>query len=193
MDLLHREKMISPVALAGADPGDLGRLIRSSGYFNQKTKKLKIIAHYFLKRKFHNRNTPGRDELLSLWGIGPETADSILLYAFGKPFFVVDAYTKRLLTRLRHISGKESYDDIQKIFKPRRKLLNTTIRNNNWGSTELNTTIRNNNWGSTELNTVPLVQYYNEYHALIVEHAKQHCKKQPSCPGCPVKKYCSRE
>lgn len=155
--------MLSPHALAGSDPGDIARLIRSSGYYNQKTKKLINTSLYFLKEKFLETSlSPGRTGLLSVWGIGPETADSILLYAFGEPFFVVDAYTKRLLTRLGCISGNESYDEVQKYFTARKKIPEA----------------------------LPLVHYYNEYHALIVEHAKQHCRKNPICPGCPVKRIC---
>jgi endonuclease III related protein len=163
IEQLHREQMISPASLASADLQDLTCLIHSSGYYNQKAKKLRIISRYFLEEKrTDNKYIPGRNELLSLWGIGPETADSILLYAFGEPFFVVDAYTKRLLTRLGHISGKESYDDIQKL---------CTRKDN-------------------ESDSLHQIHYFNEYHALIVEHAKQHCQKKPVCSGCPVKKYC---
>jgi endonuclease-3 related protein len=166
IEQLNLKNMLTPPALAGADPEDIATLIRSSGYYNQKTKKLKILAQYFFKEKFLEKGMhPGRSELLSLWGIGPETADSILLYAFGEPYFVVDAYTKRLLSRLGCISGNESYDEIQDYFTA----------------------------GKRTPKCMSTVHYYNEYHALIVEHAKQHCRKKPACPGCPVWKFCGHD
>lgn len=88
--------------------------IRPAGYFNQKAKKLRIFAEFFLSLE---GRTPSRDELLSLWGIGPETADSILLYAYGVTTFVVDAYTRRLLVSLGLISGDESYDEVKFLFE----------------------------------------------------------------------------
>lgn len=163
IEQLKVKNMLCLRVLAGADQKKLAQLIRSSGYYNQKAKKLKIIAQYFVKEKLIQKQLhPERTELLSLWGIGPETADSILLYAFGEPYFVVDAYTKRLLTRLRCISGIESYDEVQNYFIA----------------------------GKKSPKGMSLVDFYNEYHALIVEHAKQHCRKNPACPGCPVRKFC---
>jgi endonuclease-3 related protein len=98
-----------------------------------------------------------RKELLSINGVGPETADSILLYALNRPVFVVDAYTRRLFTRLGFTLPDE-YDDITRLFTralPRDAAL------------------------------------YNEYHALIVTHSKERCKKlKPECEGCPLSKEC---
>ncbi len=84
-------------------------LIRSAGYYNQKAERLKIIAKFFLENK-----NPTREQLLALKGVGPETADSILLYALNKPFFVIDAYTKRIFERLGY--KKENYDEWQELF-----------------------------------------------------------------------------
>jgi len=91
------------------------KAIRPAGYFNQKYKKLVAFTKFFLSLK---KRTPTREELLDIWGIGPETADSILLYAYKKPIFVVDAYTRKLLIEKKIISEKEkaSYEDIQKLF-----------------------------------------------------------------------------
>lgn len=83
-------------------------IIRPAGYFRQKARKLKILAAH--------QGPWTRDALLGLWGIGPETADSILLYALDVPTFVVDTYTRRLLQRKGIICGKESYNDIQELF-----------------------------------------------------------------------------
>lgn len=136
----------------------LARHIRSSGYFNQKAKKLKIAAKVFSHPgALELRSAPSRDQLLALWGIGRETADSILLYAFGRPVFVVDAYTRRIFTRLGALDGDESYDEIQGKFH-RRLPANAEL--------------------------------FNELHALIVEHAKQHCRSKPVCPGCPLARSC---
>ncbi len=97
--------------------GRLARLIRSSGYFNQKARKLRVVAALFSRpRALTAARSPSREALLSEWGIGAETADSILLYAFHKPVFVVDAYTRRVLSRIGLIKGSESYEDIQALF-----------------------------------------------------------------------------
>ncbi len=133
----------------------LAGLVRSSGYFNQKAKKLSAIALLFSRpRALAPDGAPARETLLRQWGIGPETADSILLYAFHSPVFVVDAYTRRVLLRIGLIGGGESYAGIQSIFH-----------------------------ASME----PDAALYNEYHALIVAHAKHFCRARPECAACPVK------
>ena len=145
-----------PVDVRSCPQGRLARLIRSSGYYNQKARKLKEAASLFRAAGSLSPGTaPSREELLSCWGVGPETADSILLYAFRVPTFVVDAYTRRLLARMGIIEapGRNSYDDIQRIFHEA---------------------------------LPPTHQVFNEYHALIVEHAKRHCRAKPLCEGCPV-------
>jgi endonuclease-3 related protein len=96
-----------------------------------------------------------RHELLGIKGIGPETADSIILYAANKPIFVVDAYTKRIFSRHGFFPEDWAYADIQSLF----------------------------------MNHLPRDVYiYNEYHALVVRLAKEHCKKQPLCRRCPLEK-----
>jgi len=86
--------------------GKLRELIKPAGYFNQKAKKLQIFAKFL-------HNTPTRELLLNLWGIGPETADSMLLYAYKQPFFVVDTYTKRLFPEFKDLD----YEEIRKKFE----------------------------------------------------------------------------
>ena len=109
----------------------LAALIRPAGYFNQKAKKLKIFSHWLVKsgglRSLKSLPTSQlRTKLLSLWGIGPETADSILLYAFERPVFVVDAYTRRLCSAAGIDAG--DYGSCQRYFESRlprsRKLFN---------------------------------------------------------------------
>lgn len=91
---------------------ELGQLIKSSGYFKQKTKKLKNIVKFLDSKKEINRKN-----LLEVWGIGKETADSILLYAHDKPTFVIDSYTKRIFSRIGIINDENiEYDELQKIF-----------------------------------------------------------------------------
>jgi endonuclease-3 related protein len=132
----------------------LAALVKPSGYFNQKARKLKALLPVVIGRGVLSaKKAPSRKDLLSVWGIGEETADSILLYAFKQPVFVVDAYTRRLLLRLGLIGGREKYGGIQALFHA----------------------------------AIPADhEIYNEYHALIVEHAKRHCRARPACPGCPL-------
>lgn len=120
--------------------------IRPAGYFNQKSERLKIISDWFADL---GKRIPTRDELLSIKGVGPETTDSILLYAFGVPSFVVDAYTKRIFGHLGLIDDGWSYDKIK---------------------------------GEFESNLPKDMIVYQEYHALIVEHAKRYYSKKPYCP-----------
>ena len=127
--------------------------IRPAGYFNQKAKKLLAFSKFFSEL---DGRVPSRDELLSIWGIGNETADSMLLYAFKTPVFVVDAYTKRIFSRIGLIKS-EKYEEIKMFFQK---------------------------------NLPKNTKLYQEYHALIVEHAKKICKKEPECEGCPLLNMC---
>ena len=100
------------------DPGriirsDIREAIRPAGYYNQKERKLKEFSRFFIKLE----GIPSREELLGIWGIGKETADSILLYAFNVPSFVVDAYTRRIFSGLKLVSDDAGYDDIRLFFE----------------------------------------------------------------------------
>lgn len=159
---LNKENFLSIEKIRRVRKDKLAKLIRPSGYFNQKSERLKMIADFFYNNpidKFKKLKTnKARKTLLSLKGIGPETADSILLYAFNKPVFVIDAYTKRIFSRAGLCKEGCSYEDLQEMFHkalPKRQKL------------------------------------FNEYHALIVEHAKQHCTKKPLCKGCPLSNLCA--
>lgn len=103
---LKDNQMLSRKAIAEVDTKKLAQLIRSSGYYNQKAKKLKEFA------KYDGEIT--REKILEIWGIGEETADSILLYAYNKPHFVIDAYTKRIFRRLGY--REKTYHELQKLF-----------------------------------------------------------------------------
>jgi len=159
---LKQRDLLKPEKLSTIKEDDLAQLIRSSGFYNLKSKRLKNFLEWLKKYnydidKIKNKSvTSLRKELLSIKGIGKETADSILLYAFEMPVFVIDAYTKRMFSRLGLISGKE-YDEFQDFF---------------------------------EKNLRRDVQLYNEYHALIVKHSKVYCKKVPKCSDCFLKEKC---
>ncbi len=120
---LKREGLMSPDAIAHTSQEHIAALIRPTIYYNEKAKKLKAFVEFLQTRYggdlaalFALPTARLRDELLAVHGIGEETGDSIILYAAGKPSFVVDAYTRRILTRLELIAGDEPYRRIQKLF-----------------------------------------------------------------------------
>ena len=121
---LRRERLLTPRAMESVSRVRLARLIRSCGYFRQKAKKLKCFVHFLraeyggsLARMFRTPTAALREALLSVNGIGPETADSILLYAGEHPVFVVDAYTRRLLERHELATPGQSYEEIRGLFE----------------------------------------------------------------------------
>lgn len=166
---LKTKNMLDIKKISKIDIKHLQNIIKPSGFFNQKAERLKNLATY-LHNNYHsnldyffNRNPKDiREELLSLNGIGHETADSIILYAGSLPIFVVDAYTKRICKRIP-LKTNISYDEIQHYFEEELK---------------------------KKYSDRGLTQIYNELHALIVTLAKKHCKKKPECQGCPLKEHC---
>ena len=153
---MQKKKAVNPKAILVFKDDELTDLIRPAGYFNQKCKKLKIFSAFYITLE---GRTPTRDQLLSVWGIGPETADSILLYAYKVPVFVVDAYTKRVFSELRLIKKDADYEDIRMFFE---KALPHDIK------------------------------IYQEFHALIVEHAKRYYSKKPYGQGCNLRKFINK-
>ena len=120
---LKEKNLLDPLKLYKVGDRLLANTIKSSGFFNIKAKRIKTFMRFLfenyqgsLKKMFSESLTPLREKLLKINGIGPETADSILLYAGGKPIFVVDAYTKRILARHNLISKTASYSEIQELF-----------------------------------------------------------------------------
>ena len=114
---------LNATTLAEMSAQRLADLIRPAGYFNIKAKRLKAFLHFLVTRygasmkRMATRNAGDlREELLSVHGIGPETADSILLYAVGRPVFVIDAYTKRVLSRHGIMDHNRSYEEFQELF-----------------------------------------------------------------------------
>ncbi|MEM2032217.1 MAG: endonuclease III domain-containing protein [Candidatus Woesearchaeota archaeon] len=154
---LYQNKKLNYVEIHKIDIEKLKELIKPAGFYNQKAERLKLFTTFFIQN-LNRIDSIEREELLSLKGIGKETADTILLYALKKPFFVVDKYTQRFMARL----GFEfsNYEELQNIFQ-----------------------------NSLEKD----YRIYNEYHALIVEHAKRYCKKNPNCESCPLNKICKRK
>jgi len=158
LDILIANKYLDPKTIINCKLPKLANMIRTSGYYNQKARKLKHVSQLFFNHKWlKNGTVPSRTLLLATWGIGPETADSILLYAFGQPEFVIDAYTKRLLLRFKLIKQDYNYNIIQDLF------YSSLARD---------------------------YKIFNEYHALIVKHAKVHCRKAPLCQDCPLMDLC---
>lgn len=120
---LKSEDLLRFEALQKVPRGELARLIRPSGYYNIKTDRLRSFIEFLgleyggdLKKMFRERTERLRERLLSIHGIGPETADSILLYAAGRPVFVVDAYTRRVLSRHGLCEEESTYGQIQDLF-----------------------------------------------------------------------------
>ncbi|MES9970757.1 MAG: endonuclease III domain-containing protein [Candidatus Thiodiazotropha sp.] len=142
-------------------PGDeLSTLIRPAGYFNVKRKRLRSLCRFLAQNPaLEQLDTQAlREGLLSVHGIGPETADDILLYAYERPVFVIDAYTRRLFGRLGSIGDGCGYETLRGGFE------------------------------SALASDVPL---FKEYHALIVIHAKAHCRTKPLCGECPLLDLCA--
>ena len=120
---LKGKAVLNPEGVHRLRKSELARLIRSSGYYRVKADRLKSFIDFLfgqyggdLKRMKKERLEELREELLRVKGIGPETADSILLYGLKKPIFVVDAYTRRVFSRHGVVSEKASYEEIQKLF-----------------------------------------------------------------------------
>ncbi len=157
--------VFSPTGLYDLPQEELERLLRPAGTYRVKAARLRALLEYLFRR---HRGDPTalcrgdsevlREELLAIPGIGRETADSILLYAAGRPTFVVDAYTRRLLGRLGLLPTPPSYENIRTLFMD---------------------------------HLPPDPDLYGEYHALIVRHGKERCRKvRPRCPGCPLVHFC---
>lgn len=124
LERIHEKKLCSPKALSKASLQTIKNCVRPSGYYNQKAKRVKNFALYVqreydgdLKKMFSKPAGELRKELLTINGVGPETADSMVLYAAEKPVFVVDTYTRRIFTRLGFLNGRESYDHIKAFFE----------------------------------------------------------------------------
>lgn len=156
--------LLSSAMLRQIPTEELARLIRPSGYYNVKARKIKAfigwLGEYYhddLDMLFALDPPTLRHELLSVYGVGEETADSMILYAGHKPIFVIDAYTRRIVSRLGLAPAHNSYAAFQSLFMeklPHEEAL------------------------------------FNEYHALLVCHGKSACRKVPVCRGCCLISFC---
>lgn len=157
---LRRAGALHPAAIATLSPEELKDLIRPAGFYHQKAATLRqLSASYDLDRLSSLPLDAARTGLLAIRGIGPETADAILLYAARQPSFVVDAYTRRLCQRLGLVSAAIAYAPLRQLFMD---------------------------------HLDPDTELYNEYHALIVVHGKERCRKHvPRCTECPLVNGCS--
>jgi endonuclease-3 related protein len=161
---LRRARCLSLRAILRLDTDALAELIRPSGYFNVKARRLHNLCEATYKSgglaALSRRDTEVlRRWLLQINGIGPETADDILLYAFERPVFVIDVYTRRIFRRLGWIRGDEPYEALR---------------------------------AGVENALAPDTRVYNEYHALLVQHAKRYCNKRPTCQACVIRAPCPR-
>ncbi len=163
IDSLKERGMLNLRALSELPQPDLATIIRSSGYYNQKARKLKNFCQYVIDQwqgeladLLSLEIEPLRRELLQLHGIGPETADSIILYAAFKPSFVVDTYTCRIFCRHGRVPEDVGYEELRSYFMDRLE---------------------------------PDVGLFQEFHALIVRTGHLHCRRAPRCEGCPLDKW----
>ncbi len=164
LDNLKTAQALSPQQLRELPIEALAQLIRPSGYFNTKARKLKAFAQH-LGDRYHDdlgaflsqETAPLRQELLAIYGIGEETADDILLYAARLPSFVIDTYTRRIVLRLGIAPQKDRYGAFQGLFHE---------------------------------NLYPDANLFNEYHALLDRHAKETCRKSPLCDSCCLSELC---
>ena len=155
---------LSPRALRGLTEGEVASLVYSAGYYNAKARKLKALAE-FVGQRFNDdldamanlTDDSLRGELLSVHGIGEETADDIMLYAADRPAFVIDGYTRRLVARLGLAPESDRYGAYRDLF----------------------------------MKNLPAdSKLFGEYHALIVRHGVEVCRRQPLCDRCCLLQIC---
>ncbi len=199
---LRRARLLSVHGIRRTPLRRLENLIRSSGYFRQKAKRLKTFVRFLderydgsLTRMFAQPVMKLREELLALNGVGPETADSILLYAGNQPVFVVDAYTRRILERHALIGSRATYDEICELFE--RALAPIGADASGYaaklGPAHLTAGPRRTSHAPSRMSQAsrpPLAQVFNEMHGLLVGVGKNYClKSQMRCEECPLQKF----
>jgi endonuclease III related protein len=201
---LRQAQVLSVEGIRGVPLGTLERLIRPSGYFRQKAARLKTFVAFLdqkydgspdqLAQLFSQPTVNLREQLLSLNGVGPETADSILLYAGNHPVFVVDAYTRRILARHRILPEKTDYEEIRELFQ---RALSPLAREQEQtpakAAAQLAADVRGAPHTPSAMSTAArpaLVQVYNEMHGLIVGVGKNYCRKaKAACDECPLRPF----
>ena len=201
LDNLRQAKLLSVEGIRAVKRPRLERLIRPSGYFRQKAARLKIFVAFLdreyegsLEKLFTQPTEKLREELLDLNGVGPETADSILLYAGNHPVFVVDAYTRRILDRHGIMPERTEYEEIREFFQTSLGPIATEQEENpGIAHPPLESGFRGAAHPPSAMSTAQrtaLVQVYNEMHGLIVGIGKNYCRKsKAACEGCPLHSF----
>lgn len=204
LENLRQRRLLSVEGVRAAKRITLERLIRPSGYFRQKAGRLKTFIG-FLDREYQGsldkmfaQPTPKlRSELLNLNGVGPETADSILLYAGNHPVFVVDAYTRRILDRHGIMSERADYEEIRSFFEHSLGPIAVKQERSVKQHQPLESDIRGAAHAPSAMSTAhrtALAQVYNEMHGLIVGVGKNYCRKsKAACEGCPLQPFLQKE
>lgn len=173
---------------------ELEELIRPAGYFRQKAARLKTFVTYLdrqyggsLERMFAEPTLRLRTELLLLNGVGPETADSILLYGGQHEVFVVDAYTKRIFERHGLIDSQAKYEELRELVEGGLRLTKPTSEPTPFSGSrpEIHAPSSMSQSSRTEV-----ARRFNEFHGLLVQVGKHHClKAAPKCEGCPLERF----
>ena len=193
---LRAAGQLSLAAIRTIPLDQLESMIRPAGYFRQKAARLKTFVafvdqHYggSLRRMFAQPTETLRQELLALNGVGPETADSILLYAGQHPVFVVDAYTRRIVER-HGIAGRNiKYEELRELFEQALGSVAQMPAKLRIKNQKLDFTSHSPSAMSLALRS-PVAQAYNDMHGLIVAVGKQYClKAQPRCERCPLQEF----
>lgn len=206
---LRDAEAISVGAIREIPLGELERLVQPAGFFRQKAARLKGFVAWLderyegsLEKMFSQETSRLRNELLSLNGIGPETADSILLYAGQHEVFVVDAYTRRILERHGVVKAKNGYEDIRRVVE--HALAGPPKPDAAVGHPQAPTALETGPGPAAEtvvlavhlpskVSETPrsqLAQNFNEFHALIVQVGKHYClSREARCEQCPLKVY----
>ena len=190
MRQLRAAKVLTVSGIREIEPAKLEELIRSSGYFRQKAQRLKNFVRFLdhnyggsLARMFAQPPDALREELLSLNGIGPETADSILLYAGQHPVFVVDAYTRRVAARHAIAGDRVAYDELRTIFERAVECVTVQLTRGTFfpdGASHPPSRMSLAKRCST-------AQVFNDMHGFMVGIGKNYCHKaKPDCEHCPL-------
>lgn len=194
---LRHARALSLAAIRTISLNKLETLIRPAGYFRQKAARLKTFVAFIdqayggsLQRMFAQPTGKLRQELLALNGIGPETADSILLYAGQHPVFVVDAYSRRILERHGIADAKMSYEEIRGLFEASLSEVAEAPATVTQTAEAVIPSLAHSPSVMSLTRRSPLAQIYNDMHGLIVATGKLYClKAEPRCQHCPLRTF----
>jgi endonuclease-3 related protein len=197
---LRASRALGPKGIRDISLNELERLIHPAGYFRQKAARLKTFVAFLdrryggsLARMFARPTDELRKELLALNGVGPETADSILLYAGNHPVFVVDAYTRRILARHEVLPEQTPYEEIRQLFQKVLVPIAGSIAASGSAKLQLAAGLLGAAHPPSRMSAskrTAIVQVYNEMHGLIVGVGKHYCRKsQARCDECPLRPF----